>query len=302
MIQEVRKAVIPVAGLGTRMLPATKAIPKELLPVYDRPIIEHVVKEAIAAGITEIIFVTRSGKEAIENHFDAHYELEHRLEKKGKEIILGTVKNIIPEGVKLTSIRQNDALGLGHAVLCAKHLLNNEPFAVLLPDVLVLDQISSGMNHSFSALLKAWDATGIGQIMVERVAESAVENYGVVDIGGHVAKPFSSIKINKLVEKPSCKDAPSDLAVLGRYILPSTVLDLLENTQVGVGGEIQLTDALDALLEIDNLNAFLTDASTFDCGNKQGFLGANLALGMRDSHTKEYLIDLIRENSWTGIR
>jgi len=299
MIQKVRKAVIPVAGLGTRMLPATKAIPKELLPVYDRPIIEHVVKEAISAGITEIIFVTRSGKEAIENHFDAHYELEHRLEKKGKEIILGTVKNIIPEGVKVTSIRQNDALGLGHAVLCAKHLLNNEPFAVLLPDVLVLDQISRGMNHSFESLLKAWDATGKGQIMVERVDESAVENYGVVDIGGYIAKPFSSIKINNLVEKPSYKDAPSDLAVLGRYILPPTVLDLLESTQVGVGGEIQLTDALDALLEIDSLNAFLTDALTFDCGNKQGFLGANLALGMRDEQTKQYLMELIRKNGWS---
>ena len=299
MIQKVRKAVIPVAGLGTRMLPATKAIPKELLPVYDRPIIEHVVKEAISAGITEIIFVTRSGKEAIENHFDAHYELEHRLEKKGKEIILGTVKNIIPEGVKVTSIRQNDALGLGHAVLCAKHLLNDEPFAVLLPDVLVLDQISRSMNYSFSSLLKAWNTTGVGQIMVERVAETAVENYGVVDIGGHIATPFSSVKINKLVEKPSFKDAPSDLAVLGRYILPPAVLDLLENTQVGVGGEIQLTDSLDALLEIDSLNAFLTDASTFDCGNKQGFLGANLALGMRDEQTKTYLMELIHKNGWS---
>ena len=299
MIQKVRKAVIPVAGLGTRMLPATKAIPKELLPVYDRPIIEHVVKEAISAGITEIIFVTRSGKEAIENHFDAHYELEHRLEKKGKEIILGTVKNIIPEGVKVTSIRQNDALGLGHAVLCAKHLLNNEPFAVLLPDVFVLDQIARGMNYSFSSLLTAWNATGIGQVMVERVAEAVVENYGVVDIGGHIATPFSSVKINKLVEKPSFKDAPSDLAVLGRYILPPAVLDLLENTQVGVGGEIQLTDSLDALLEIDSLNAFLTDASTFDCGNKQGFLGANLALGMRDEQTKTYLMELIHKNGWS---
>jgi UTP--glucose-1-phosphate uridylyltransferase len=299
MIQKVRKAVIPVAGLGTRMLPATKAIPKELLPVYDRPIIEHVVKEAIAAGITEIIFVTRSGKEAIENHFDAHYELEHRLEKKGKEITLGTVKNIIPEGVKVTSIRQNDALGLGHAVLCAKHLLNNEPFAVLLPDVLVLDQVSRGMNYSFSSLLKAWNTTGIGQIMVERVAKTAVENYGVVDIGGCIITPFSSMKINKLVEKPSFKDAPSDLAVLGRYILPPTVLEFLENTQIGVGGEIQLTDALDALLKIDNLNAFLTDALTFDCGNKQGFLGANLALGMRDEQTKKYLMELIHKNGWS---
>ena len=144
------------------MLNATKAIPKELLPVYDRPIIEHVVKEAIAAGITEIILVIRSGKEAIENHFDGHYELEHRLEKKGKETILGTVKNIIPESVTVTSVRQSDALGLGHAVLCAKHLLNNEPFAVLLPDVLVLDQESRDKNYSFAAMTDAWNETGIG--------------------------------------------------------------------------------------------------------------------------------------------
>lgn len=296
LIQKVRKAVIPVAGLGTRMLPATKAIPKELLPIYDRPIIEHVVKEAISAGITELIFVTRSGKESIENHFDAHYELEHRLEKKGKEIILGKVKNIIPKGIKVTSIRQNDALGLGHAVLCAKHLLNNEPFAVLLPDVLVLDQISRGMNYSFSSLLDAWYATGVGQIMVERVVESSVENYGIVDIGGCAATPFSSIKIRKIVEKPLCKDAPSDLAVLGRYILPSTVLDFLEGTKVGVGGEIQLTDALESLLELDDLNALLTDALSFDCGNKQGFVGANLALGLRDPDTRECLISLLKND------
>ena len=156
-------------GLGTRMLPATKAIPKELLTIYDRPIIEHVVQEAIAGGITEIILVTRSGKEAIENHFDAHYELEHRLEKKGNEKILGSIKNILPEGVKVTSVRQSDALGLGHAVLCAKHLLNNEPFAVLLPDVFVLDKVSRGKNYSFTQLVRAWDNTGIGQIMVETV-------------------------------------------------------------------------------------------------------------------------------------
>ena len=155
MITKINKAIIPVAGLGTRMLPATKAIPKELLAVYDRPIIEHVVKEAIAGGINEIILVTRSGKEAIENHFDAHYELEHRLEKRGKKTILGTVKNIIPEHIKVTSIRQADALGLGHAVLCAKHLINHEPFAVLLPDVLVLDQESYNENYSFSRLAEA---------------------------------------------------------------------------------------------------------------------------------------------------
>jgi UTP--glucose-1-phosphate uridylyltransferase len=298
MIAKIKKAVIPVAGLGTRMLPATKAIPKELLPVYDRPIIEHVVKEAIAAGITEIILVTRSGKEAIENHFDAHYELEHRLEKKGKETILGTVKNIIPKNITVTSVRQSDLLGLGHAVLCAKLLLNNEPFAVLLPDVLVLDQESRDKDYSFTAMVNAWNETGMGQVMVERVGSEAIENYGVADLGGEVSEPFKSIMLKGLVEKPSPKEAPSNLAVLGRYILPSKVLDLLETTIAGVGGEIQLTDALDELLKLDGLNSFETDAGIFDCGNKQGFLSANLAVGMRDAETRMHLIKLIKSSGW----
>ena len=298
MIKPIGKAVIPVAGLGTRMLPATKAIPKELLPVYDRPIIEHVVKEAIAAGITEIILVTRSGKEAIENHFDAHYELEHRLEKKGKETILGTVKNIIPANIKVTSVRQSDALGLGHAVLCAKHLLNNEPFAVLLPDVLVLDKESRDKNHSFTAMIDAWNEAGIGQVMVEQVSSDAIENYGVADLGGETSEPFKSVALKGLVEKPSLKNAPSNLAVLGRYILPSKVLDLLETTVAGVGGEIQLTDALDELLTLDGLCAFETDAGIFDCGNKLGFLSANLAVGMRDPKTKQLIKELIQKSNW----
>ena len=298
MIVKIKKGVIPVAGLGTRMLPATKAIPKELLPVYDRPIIEHVVKEAIAAGITEIILVTRSGKEAIENHFDAHYELEHRLEKKGKETILGTVKNIIPVGVKVTSVRQSDALGLGHAVLCAKHLLNNEPFAVLLPDVLILDKELRANNYSFTSMVDAWNETGIGQIMVERVSSDVIENYGVVDLGAQTSEPFKSVPLKGLVEKPSSKDAPSNLAVLGRYVLPSKVLDLLETTFAGVGGEIQLTDALDELLKLEGLNAFEADAEIFDCGNKRGFLSANLAVGMRDPNTKQYIKALIEKNDW----
>ena len=298
MSAKVNKAVIPVAGLGTRMLPATKAIPKELLPVYDRPIIEHVVREAIAGGVTEIILVTRSGKEAIENHFDAHYELEHRLEKKGKETILGTVKNIIPEHVKVTSIRQADALGLGHAVLCAKHLLNDEPFAVLLPDVLVLDSQSRERNYSFAQLVEAWDKTELGQIMVERVDSEAIENYGVADLDGAISKPFDSVALKGLVEKPSPDEAPSNLAVLGRYILPSKVLNLLENTKPGVGGEIQLTDALDELLKTDGLNSFETDAGIHDCGNKQGFLSANLAVGMQDPETREEIRKLFERSGW----
>jgi UTP--glucose-1-phosphate uridylyltransferase len=298
MVANIKKAVIPVAGLGTRMLPATKAIPKELLPVYDRPIIEHVVKEAIAGGVTEIILVTRSGKEAIENHFDAHYELEHRLEKKGKETILGTVKNVVPEGIKISSVRQSDALGLGHAVLCAKHLLNNEPFAVLLPDVMVLDQESRGNNYSFAQLVKAWDETGAGQVMVERVNPELVESYGIADLGDVALEPFKSVALKGLVEKPSPDHAPSNLAVLGRYVLPSKVLELLENTTAGVGGEIQLTDALDTLLDTDGLNALETDAEVHDCGNKQGFLGANLAVGMRDAETKIVIKELFESNGW----
>ena len=288
-VQPIRKAIIPVAGLGTRMLPATKAIPKELLPVYDRPIIQWVVEEAIAAGIEEIIFVTRSGKEAIENHFDAHYELEHRLERKGKQTILKTVKDIIPPHINIVSIRQADALGLGHAVLCAKQQIAGEPFAVLLPDVLVLDAAHHSHGYSFAAMMAAWQQTGHGQIMVEQVQPADVEQYGIADINGSSPEAFDSVAINQLVEKPSPQEAPSNLAVLGRYLLPAAVMELLQTTQAGAGGEIQLTDALDTLLKQQPLGAFLTTAETYDCGNKRGYLGANVAVGLRDENTKTYL-------------
>ena len=291
-IKKLTKAIIPVAGLGTRMLPATKAIPKELLPIYDRPIIEHVVQEAITAGITEIIFITRSGKEAIENHFDMNYELEHRLDKKGNQITLDSVKNIIPKGIKISSIRQHNALGLGHAILCAKHLINNEPFAVLLPDVMVVEDIPHPKNFSLSSMKKSWDETGVGQIMVQSIENKDTESYGIVDTNGEYPKPFSSIGIKKLVEKPSPVNSPSNLAVLGRYILPADIMDILENTVEGVGGEIQLTDALDKFLNYGELNAFLSTAKIFDCGNKKGFIGANLMFGMRDPQISDYLKDL----------
>ena len=290
--KKLTKAIIPVAGLGTRMLPATKAIPKELLPIYDRPIIEHVVQEAISAGITEIIFITRSGKEAIENHFDMNYELENRLEKKGNQIILESVKNIIPKGVNISSIRQHNALGLGHAILCAKHLINNEPFAVLLPDVMVVEDISHPKNYSLSSMKKSWDETGVGQIMVQTIENKDTESYGIVDTNGEHPEPFSGVGIKKLVEKPSPENSPSNLAVLGRYILPADIMDILENTLEGVGGEIQLTDALDKFLKYGDLNAFLSTAKIFDCGNKKGFIGANVMLGMRDPKISDYLKDL----------
>ena len=292
-IKKLTKAIIPVAGLGTRMLPATKAIPKELLPIYDRPIIEHVVQEAISAGITEIIFITRSGKEAIENHFDMNYELEHRLSKKGNQTILKSVKNIIPKKIKISSIRQHNALGLGHAILCAKHLIHNEPFAVLLPDVLVIEDISHAKNYSLSSMKKSWDETGIGQIMVQNISNEDTESYGIVDTNGEYPEPFSGIRIRNLVEKPSPLNSPSNLAVLGRYILPPEIMDILENTLEGVGGEIQLTDALDKFLSYGDLDAFLSSAKIFDCGNKKGFIGANLMLGMRDPEISEYLKNLL---------
>lgn len=295
MIRAVKKAVIPVAGLGTRMLPATKAIPKELLPVFDRPLIEYIVSEAIEAGINEIILVTRSGKEAIENHFDAHYELEHRLEKKNKRKILSSVQNIIPSDVRISSVRQADALGLGHAVLCAKHLLNNEPFAVLLPDVLVLDKEHRANNFSFINLVNAWDQTGVGQLMVERIPHDRVNNYGVIDPDIDNFVCFESFKLRGLIEKPEIDEAPSNLSILGRYVLPPKILDILEKTSVGVGGEIQLTDALSVLLRHEGLNAFETDASIFDCGNKLGFVAANMAVGIRDIEAKKYIKKTIDE-------
>ena len=294
MTLKVKKALIPVAGLGTRMLPATKAIPKELLPVYDRPIIEHVVKEAISGGISEIILVTRSGKEAIENHFDVKYELEHRLESSGKVTILGSLKQIIPTGINITSIRQTNPLGLGHAVLCAKHLIKDEPFAVLLPDVFVLDNEKNEKNQSFRALIEAWRKTGIGQVLVEKVSMNEIEKYGVVDIGGIKSKVFVSTPLNRLVEKPRREDAPSNLAIVGRYILPSNIFEFLEKITEDTSGEIQLTDALDRLIIAEGLNALETSAQIFDCGTKEGFLGANFAVGMTNQKTNSYLTKLFK--------
>lgn len=290
----IRKALIPVAGLGTRMLPATKAIPKELLTIYDRPIIQFVVEEAIAGGITEIVLITRNGKESIENHFDSNYELEHRLERKNKRKILSSVKNIIPDKIKIISIRQSDALGLGHAVLCAENIIGNEPFAVLLPDVLVLEAYKRVSNYSFIQLVKAWNDTGIGQIMVERVNSMDIDKFGIADLGELDSEPFKSIFLKGLVEKPSLKDAPSDLAILGRYILPPAIFDVLRKTKPGVDGEIQLTDGLDKLVGISGLNILETDAEVFDCGNKLGLLSANLAVGMRDPKAQTKIIKMLK--------
>lgn len=293
-IQPVKKAIIPVAGLGTRMLPATKAIPKELLPVTDKPVIQHVVEEAIAAGINEIILVTRSGKEAIENHFDAHFELETQLERKGKDIVLTSIKDIIPPHVQVVSLRQPEALGLGHAILCARRVIGDQPFAVMLPDVLVMPPSSKGAANDFSNMVDRWDNSGHGQIMVEAVPDDQINQYGIADIGGIELGVGQTEALRAMVEKPKREEAPSNLAVVGRYVLPNQVMQLLKNTKPGAGGEIQLTDALDDLLKHDSMDAYRMSSITHDCGNKLGYLKANIAMGLEHPELQEGLKSYIK--------
>ena len=293
----IQTAVIPVAGLGTRMLPATKAIPKELLPVYDRPIIEHVVREAIASGIKKIVLVTRSGKEAIENHFDAHYELEHRLENKGKQTILGKVKDIIPSEVDIISIRQSDALGLGHAILCSRPVVDDRPFVVLLPDMMILDKPERGLNYSLKSLVNAFKKTGVGQILVERIDKKLADRYGIVDLNNSISEPFKTLPIKGIEEKPLPEFARSNLAIVGRYVLAPKVFDYLNDVSPGVGGEIQLTDALMRFIDTQELNSVETDADIFDCGNVNGFIGANLVMGLRNQNTAKSVVKLLKKYS-----
>lgn len=293
MIKRVTKAVIPVAGLGTRVLPASKAIPKEMMPVVDKPVIQHVIEEAIAAGIKEIVLVTRSGKNAIEDHFDCHYELESTLEQKGKTAILESVKNILPQDVSISSVRQHKALGLGHAVLCAAPIIGEDDFAVLLPDMLIncynLDQTD------LSAMVENYAQSGCGQIMVEPVPMEIVDRYGVVDCSGVAIKAGESANIARMVEKPPIDQAPSNLSINGRYILPARIMELLQETKPGAGGEIQLTDAMAEYLHEGQLQAFHMCGKTYDCGNKAGFLEANVAYGLQHPETAESLKTYLKQ-------
>ncbi len=288
----IRKAIIPVAGLGTRMLPATKAIPKELLPILDKPLIQFVVEEAILAGIQDIIFITRSGKEAIENHFDVNYELEHRLEISGKNKHLKSVKNLIPKKVNISSVRQENALGLGHAILCAKHLLNEEPFAVLLPDEILFSKETS---HDFSDMLSFFEKSGKGQVLVEKVNKRKISNYGVVDINRKGIKKSSAKRIYRLIEKPDLNKSPSNLRIVGRYILPYKIMSFISKQEKGKDGEIQLTDALNLFVKKHpgSLDAFLTNSDIFDCGSKKGFIGANMTLALKDKDLNKYIKEIV---------
>lgn len=286
------KVVIPVAGLGTRVLPASKAIPKEMLTVVDKPVIQHVVEEAVAAGFREIILVTRSGKQAIEDHFDHHYELETELARKGKDALRAAVSNTRPPDVEVISIRQPQALGLGHAVLCAQNVVGDDDFAVILPDM-VIDNPDG--RRDLTAMVERYNATGKGQIMVEGVPEDQVQRYGIVDCGGASVDKGASAEIRDMVEKPAADQAPSNLAIVGRYILPARIMQLLKTTEPGAGGEIQLTDALLTLTREAPLEAYNMRGKVYDCGNKAGLLQANVALGLRHPETGEALRDFLHQ-------
>ncbi|EPC04391.1 UTP--glucose-1-phosphate uridylyltransferase subunit GalU [Litchfieldella anticariensis FP35 = DSM 16096] len=276
----IRKAVLPVAGFGTRCLPASKAIPKEMITIVDKPVIQYVVEEAVAAGIKEIVLVTHSSKGAIENHFDKHFELESTLEAKGKHELLKELHDIIPDDVKIISIRQPEPLGLGHAVLCARPIIgDSEPFAVLLPDVLV--DAEGLARNDLAGMVEAFNTTGQAQIMVENVPRSMVYKYGIVALDSPELAPGQSGGITRVVEKPTVEEAPSTLAVIGRYLLPGSIFPLLAETPPGAGNEIQLTDAIDELRRQGGVAAYRMQGTTYDCGHQLGYLEAILAFAKR---------------------
>lgn len=292
---KITKAVLPVAGLGTRMLPATKAIPKEMLPVVDKPLIQYIVNECVAAGITEIVLVTHSSKGAIENHFDVSYELETEMEKRGKDALLAEVRAILPDGVTITSVRQGEAKGLGHAVLCALPVIGHEPFAVLLPDVLI-DEVASDLSKdNLAKMIAVYEQSAASQIMVEPVPMESVSSYGVVDIDGVELAEGESGKIAAVVEKPPQEQAPSNLAIVGRYVLSARIWDFLKDTPPGAGGEIQLTDAIDLLIQEEKVDAFKITGRSHDCGSKLGYMQANLVYGMRHEQIGVAFTDFLKE-------
>ena len=292
------KVIIPVAGLGTRMLPATKAIPKEMLTLVDKPLIQYVVNECVSAGIKEIVLVTHSSKNAIENHFDTSFELETMLEKRVKRQLLEEVRSICPKDVTIMHVRQGNAKGLGHAVLCGRPLVGNEPFAVVLPDVLLAEFSANQKQENLAAMLKRFKETGASQIMVAPVDKKEVSSYGIADCGGVALNSGESVKINNIVEKPSVEEAPSNLAVVGRYVFSAEIWDLLEKTPVGVGDEIQLTDAIDMLIEKETVEAFHMTGESFDCGDKIGYMKAFVEYGLHHYKLgdtfKKYLKEIVK--------
>lgn len=287
----IKKAILPVAGLGTRFLPASKSIPKEMVTVVDRPAIEYVVKEAVAAGIEQIILVTHSSKASIENYFDRNFELETTLEHKKKFDLLKEITDILPKNVSVVSVRQPQPLGLGHAVLCAKDIVGNEPFAVLLPDVLVKD---TDDKNDLSLMIERFQVSNASQIMVEAVPDHLVDQYGIVDVT-QSPNEGESIVMQGIVEKPAVGTAPSNLSVVGRYVLPAEIMQLLAKTPKGAGNEIQLTDAIAALQNTATVEAYRMKGQTFDCGSKIGYLKAVLHYGIEHPKLGAEFKQLIQE-------
>lgn len=275
-MKPIKKVVFPVAGMGTRFLPATKASPKEMLPVVDKPLIQYAAEEAVAAGVDTLVFVYGRTKNAIVDHFDKAYELERELQERHKTKMLELVRNIVPSHVACVFIRQAEALGLGHAVLCAKPVINDEPFAVILAD----DLINFTDKPVLSQMVDVYNFQHSSVLGVERVPEDEVSSYGVVS--GDQLKG-GLIEVSGIVEKPPVEEAPSNLAVVGRYILTPRIFDLLENTPRGAGGEIQLTDAIASLLNEQRVLAYEFEGKRFDCGNKLGYLQAQVEFGL-DHH------------------
>ncbi|THU03731.1 UTP--glucose-1-phosphate uridylyltransferase GalU [Lampropedia puyangensis] len=286
----IRKAVFPVAGLGTRFLPATKAAPKEMLNVVDKPIIQYAVEEAYAAGIRHMVFVTGRSKRAIEDHFDTAFELESELEAAGKNALLEVVRSVKPDDMVVTYVRQPRALGLGHAVLCAEPLVGAQPFAVLLADDLMTG-LSGGPNV-LTQMVQAYEQSGASILAVQEVPEEHVSRYGIV--AGQTLNAQTT-RVERIVEKPKPEVAPSRLAVAGRYILSGDIFDEIRNLPKGVGGEIQLTDAIASLLQKQAVHAFAYEGKRYDCGSKEGFLQATVEMALQHPQVGAFFRNYLKE-------
>jgi UTP--glucose-1-phosphate uridylyltransferase len=278
----IRKAVFPVAGLGSRFLPATKAQPKEMLPIVDKPLIQYAVEEAVAAGITELIFITGRNKRAIEDHFDTAYELEAELEAAGKQTLLETVRGVIPKNVNCIYIRQSSPLGLGHAVLCARPVVGNDPFAVLLADDFM--DTAEGHKPVLAQMTDLYTYERSSILAVQDVPREQTRQYGIVSATPY--RPDLEL-VQAIIEKPKPADAPSTLAVVGRYVLSPSIFGYLETIGKGAGGEIQLTDGIAALMQAERVLAYRYAGQRYDCGSKLGYLQAMTAIGLKHPETAE---------------
>ncbi|MYN45548.1 UTP--glucose-1-phosphate uridylyltransferase GalU [Pseudoduganella sp. FT93W] len=289
-MSKITKAVFPVAGLGSRFLPATKAQPKEMLPIVDKPLIQYAVEEAVAAGITEMVFITGRNKRAIEDHFDKAYELEAELEAANKQALLELVRNVIPKHVNCIYIRQSEPLGLGHAVLCARPIIGDEPFAVLLADDFM--DTAEGVAPVLAQMtaLHAYERCSI--LAVQEVPRAATRQYGIVSASAY--QPKLEL-VHGIVEKPKPEDAPSTLAVVGRYVLSGRIFNYLENLGTGTGGEIQLTDGIAALMKDERVLAYRYDGTRYDCGSKLGYLKAMTAMGLKHAETGSEYCKFLRD-------